>query len=106
VNKEVEFGILDARAFRQFLNKMSAKLLYTKRKSGSSWRGGNDILAELVVVEGLGEYLEVEKLFEDGLDVNTGAVKKTLIEIIERCGLSKRDIEARPYSQLLGMPRY
>ncbi|MGB4585756.1 MAG: class IV adenylate cyclase [Rectinemataceae bacterium] len=106
VNKEVEFGILDAEAFRQFLDKMSAKLLYRKRKRGTSWKGAGNILAELVVVDGLGEYLEVETLREEGDEVDVGKIKKDLVEVIERCGLSARDIEPRPYSQLLGMPRY
>ncbi len=106
VNKEVEFGITDAEAFRKFLEKISAMLLYKKQKRGRSWKGENGILAELVVVEGLGEYLEVEILGQEGLDFDVAAIKKNLIDVIERCGLSTRDIEARPYSQLLGMPRY
>jgi len=106
VNKEVEFGILDAEAFRQFLSKMAAKLLYRKQKNGTSWKGANDILAELVVVEGLGEYLEVETLCDESSEIDVGRIKKALVEVIESCGLSARDIEARPYSQLLGMPRY
>lgn len=106
VNKEVEFGILDVNAFREFLAKMSAKLLYRKHKKGTSWQGEGGILAELVVVEGLGEYLEVEILLNEGDNVDVGETKNKLIAVIERCGLSMRDIEPRPYSQLLGMPRY
>ncbi len=106
VNKEVEFGILDAEAFRKFLDKMSAELLYRKQKNGTSWKDENNILAELVMVDGLGEYLEVERLCEEGVDLDIDEIKKDLIEVIKHCGLSARDIEARPYSQLLGMPRY
>lgn len=106
VNKEVEFGILDTEAFRQFLSKMSATLLYKKQKNGTSWKGEGGILAELVVVEGLGEFLEVEILRENDSEIDVGKIKKELVEVIKRCGLSAEDIEARPYSQLLGMPRY
>lgn len=106
INKEVEFGILDPDSFRKFLDKMSAKLLYRKRKSGTSWKGEGGIIAELVLVDGLGEYLEVETLCEEGEEVHVESIKMNLIGIIERCGLSESDIEPKPYSQLLGMPRY
>ncbi len=106
INKEVEFGILDAQAFRKFLDKMSAKLLYKKRKTGTSWRGEGGIIAELVAVDGLGEFLEVETLNEEGVDIDVENIKKKLFAIIERCGIPLSSIEAKPYSQLLGMPRY
>jgi len=106
VNKEVEFGILDAEAFRKFLDKMSAKLIYRKRKSGTAWRDESGIVAELVQVDGLGEYLEVETLCEEDAPIDVEAVKRNLMGVIERCGLSASSIEPRPYSQLLGMPRY
>ena len=106
VNKEVEFGILDADAFRKFLDKMSAKLLYRKRKSGTSWKGEDGVHAELVQVDGLGEYLEVEILSEEDAAIDVEGIKIKLLSIIERCGLSASTIEPRPYSQLLGMPRY
>jgi predicted adenylyl cyclase CyaB len=106
VNKEVEFGILDAEAFRKFLEKMSARLLYKKKKTGSSWKGEDGIVAELVLVDGLGEYLEVEVLCEEDGAVDVEKIKKNLTEVIERCGLTTSEIEAKPYSQLLGMPRY
>lgn len=106
VNKEVEFGILDANAFRKFLDKMSAKLMYRKRKSGSAWRDESGVIAELVMVEGLGEYLEVETLCEEDAAIDVEAIKRNLLKIIERCGLAVSSIEPRPYSQLLGMPRY
>jgi len=106
VNKETEFGVLDADAFRVFLEKMSAKLLYKKRKVGTSWKGEGGIVAELVSVDGLGDYLEVETLREEGGDVDVEAIKKELMEIVHRCGLTQTDIEARPYSLLLGIPSY
>lgn len=106
VNKETEFGVLDADAFRSFLEKMSAKLLYKKRKVGTAWKGENGVVAELVRVAGLGNYLEVETLSEEGGDVDVEAVKKVLLSVVDRCGLGLADIEPRPYSQLLGIPSY
>ena len=106
VNKEVEFGILDADAFRNFLDKMSARLLYRKKKTGTAWVGEGGIVAELVLVEGLGEYLEVEIMKEESGDIDVEGIKNSLVAVIERCGLPVSAIEARPYSQLLGIPRY
>lgn len=106
VNREVEFGVQNEAAFRKFIEKMSARYIYSKQKKGKKWKGEGNLLAELVAVEGLGNFLEVEMLFEDGSKVKSESVKKNLIEIIERCGLSASDIEPRPYSQLLGMPKY
>jgi predicted adenylyl cyclase CyaB len=106
VNKETEFGVLDAIAFRVFLEKMSAKLLYKKRKVGTSWKGEGGIVAELVSVDGLGDYLEVETLREESEDVDVEAVKKVLLHVVDKCGLKLTDIEPRPYSLLLGMPSY
>jgi adenylate cyclase, class 2 len=106
VNREVEFGILDPEAFKLFLGKMSAKFVYGKTKKGKAWTCGADILAELVEVEGLGTFLEVETLCEDSKQVDLEMTKARLQKVIENCGLRERDIEPRPYSQLLGMSRY
>jgi adenylate cyclase, class 2 len=106
VNHEVEFGILDPEAFKLFLGKMSAKLVYEKSKKGKKWKDGGDILAELVDVDGLGKFLEVETLCEDSEGVDLENIKAKLMKVIEKCGLSERDLEPLPYSQLLGMSRY
>lgn len=106
INKETEFGVVDAASFRAFLAKMSARLLYRKSKRGVFWRGSDGIIAELVTIEGLGEYLEVEILCEDNGSADVGAIRRRLIAVIERCGLVASDIEPRPYSQLLGVPSY
>ena len=106
INKETEFGVADAAAFRAFLAKMSAKILYRKSKKGGVWRSADGIVAELVTVEGLGEYLEVETLCEETPSVDVNGVRKRLIAVIEKCGLLASDIEPRPYSQLLGVPSY
>lgn len=106
INREVQFGITDAEAFHRFLTKMSGKLIYRKSKTGSAWKNEKGILAELIHVDKLGQYLEVESLSEESEEIDVGKKKAELMEIITRCGLAASDIEARPYSQLLGMPGY
>lgn len=103
VNKEVEFGVSDGASFRQLLEKMSAKLHYRKRKMGTLWKLGERITAELVNVEDLGDFLEVETIFEDGSDLDLREIRSLLLDVVTRCGLSDHDLEPRPYSQLLGV---
>lgn len=106
VNKEVEFAVLDQASFELFVKKMNATLLYTKRKTGTLWKGPESVIAELVDVEKLGTFLEVEILRDESENLNTKVVKKLLLSIVERGGLCESDLEERPYSQLLGIPRY
>jgi adenylate cyclase, class 2 len=106
VNQEVEFGILDSKAFEKFLEKMSAKPLYRKRKKGSLWTGEGGIVAELVEVEGLGLFLEVELLREEKVKLDIEKEKAALYDVIKKCGIAFEAVEPRPYSQLLGIPRY
>jgi predicted adenylyl cyclase CyaB len=106
VNHEVEFGILDPGAFKLFLGKMSGKLVYGKSKKGKMWKGEGGILAELVSVEDLGLFLEVETLREDSKNVDLDRIKARLMQIVEQCGLDESDLEPLPYSQLLGMSGY
>jgi predicted adenylyl cyclase CyaB len=103
VNKEVEFGVSDAVSFRHLLEKMSAKIHYRKRKTGTLWKMGDSIIAELVNVEGLGDFLEVETMYEESENIDLRALKISLLGIIRKSGLMESDIEPRPYSQLLGI---
>lgn len=102
VNEEIEFGVDDPDSFRAVLKKMGAKLLYTKRKKGGRWRGEGNLQAELVTVEGLGVFLEVEVLQDDSEKPALKEIEERLIGVLRRCGLGRKDIVSKPYSQLLG----
>ncbi len=102
VNEEIEFGVDDEKSFRAILERMGAKLLYEKRKKGSRWRGEGGLQAELVHVDGLGDFLEVELLFEECTAPCVEETRNKLLRVVELCGLSGEDLESRPYSQLLG----
>ena len=106
VNREVEFGILDPDAFRLFLDRMSAKFIYRKTKKGKMWKGEGLLVAELVDVDGLGCFLEVETLCAESDELDMAGLKSSLMEVIAGCGLGSNDLEPRSYSQLLGMSRY
>jgi predicted adenylyl cyclase CyaB len=102
VNEEIEFVLGDRESFLAFLSKMGARPLYSKRKKGSLWRGKDGLQAELVQVEGLGYFLEVEIMMEQSPGWALEEIREKLTEVLRRCGLDERSIEGRPYSQLLG----
>ena len=106
VNREVEFGIVDETSFELFVKKMNAVPLYTKWKKGTLWKGAEGLIAELVDVEKLGCFLEVEILKLENEELDTKELKKLLFSVVKRGGLSESDLDERPYSQLLGIPRY
>ena len=106
VNREVEFGILDPEAFGLFLKKMSARPLYRKRKTGSLWKGPEGIMVELVRVEGLGDFLEAERLVDEAEPYDLDEIKTSLKALIEGLGVDESAVEPRPYSQLLGVAGY
>ncbi|HOV95069.1 MAG TPA: class IV adenylate cyclase [Spirochaetales bacterium] len=103
VNNEIEFGVENLEGFRHFIAKMSAQLLYVKKKSGTAWMSEDGIRAELVNVEGVGDFLEVELLFDEVPKPSVTETKARLMQIVEKCGLSEKDLEPRPYSQLMGI---
>lgn len=106
VNREVEFGIVDDNSFELFIKKMNAFPLYSKKKKGTLWKSAEGIIAELVAVEKLGTFLEVEILKEESDELDTIDLKRMLFSVMSRCGLRESDLDERPYSQMMGIPRY
>lgn len=105
INHEVEFGVSDPKAFGSLLDMMSARRLYGKSKSGKSWSSGTGLFAELLKVEGLGDFLEVETMRDDGQDFDEGEIRADLVAVLARCGIPAARIESRTYSQMLGLAR-
>lgn len=102
VNRETEFAVDGDEAFKAFARRLGASVLYEKRKTGSAWRSG-DVLAELVQVDGLGAFLEVETMRADEDPESMRTAISSIREVIERCGLGTADIEPRTYRELLGV---
>lgn len=105
VNRETEFSVDSAESFRAFARKLGASLLYRKTKKGSAWKSG-DVLAELVRVDGLGDFLEVETLRKDEDPAGMQAAITSIRAVMERCGLGDADIETRTYRELLGVSEW
>lgn len=102
INREFEFGVDGEASFRALIERLKAKLVYRKKKTGTRWEAKGGLVAEVVEVSSLGLFLEVECVCDDRDAIAQEEAKLRLYEVIDKCGLSKRTLEARPYSQLLG----
>ena len=110
VNDEKEFEICSSQnntfdVFDEFLKLMGLKQGYSKRKKG--WAFSKEgINAELLEVEKLGWFLEIEIVVsdiddQDKKDVTIREAKKKLMEFFSELGIEKDAIESRYYSEML-----
>jgi len=106
-NRESEFSVDDADAFVFFAEALGFHLQISKRKRGRQYHYTCiecpfDILVEFSLVEGLGEFVELEVLLPD--TSTTGIVNTATEEIrklLNRIGIESTDIETRRYTQML-----
>ncbi len=111
INRETEFAISDARAFIEFAQRLGCEPFYQKRKRGLRFRAelcGRDLpgcegaaAIELVEVEGLGDFLEIEILLPDEDPAAVALAQGEIRGLLARSGLGPEDIEPRFYSELL-----
>jgi len=105
VNDEREFEVRTAEEFEEFLGRLGFKPGDAKKKRGWAFCR-NGINAELVEVEGLGWFVELE-IIADGSYTATpteGAFteeRNRLLVFLDSLGVSKEAIESRFYSQML-----
>jgi predicted adenylyl cyclase CyaB len=108
INIEREFGVSDPDVFAEFAQRLGCELWYEKRKRGlkfetvSKYAYDGKALLEIVDVENLGCFIEIEELLHED---RKSLVEDALSEIsglLARTGLSETDIESRYYSELLG----
>lgn len=100
INKETEFSVSDMDAFLSFITRIGCEPFYQKRKTGSAYNY-EDYLIELVTVEGIGDFIEVEKLLDKEDPHTLSEVLGMLKTILSRAGVDVKDIEARSYSELI-----
>jgi len=108
INIEREFGVTDPDVFAEFAQRLGCKIWYEKRKRGlrfetvSKYAYDGKALLEIVDVENLGSFIEIEELLHED---RKSLVEDALSEIsglLARTGLAETDIESRYYSELLG----
>ena len=104
VNEENEFCVSDGPLLMELLEKLGCLRSLRKVKRGRrySCRG---ICVELSEVEGLGLFVEAEKVLEAASPDDIALWEKTLRAFLADIGIRDCDIEERPYSVLLGERR-
>ena len=105
INDEKEFQILSqtgngAEVFEDFLTRVHLGPGSGKRKKGWAY-SVHGITAELHEVEGLGWFLELEILADNGREETVSNGRKRLLEILASLGIGGEAIENRPYMQML-----
>jgi predicted adenylyl cyclase CyaB len=100
VNEETEFEVSDPIAFDALVERLGCERYYSKRKRGTAY-GYDDCTIELVSVDGLGSFIEIECLVEGDDPVRVSGAKAKVRSILARAGVPESRIEARGYSELI-----
>ncbi|HCJ93769.1 MAG TPA: class IV adenylate cyclase [Sphaerochaeta sp.] len=103
VNHEIEFScqVEDFHGLGQFFASLAYVPLIEKRKHGTAWVHGT-LTVELVEVDGLGWFLEMERLLPD--DASDTAVEQALLglaELREQLDIAAYPLESRYYIDML-----
>ena len=98
VNDEIEFEVSDGLAFCRLLNRFGFEPHAVKHKRGQTFRAGQ-VRIDLVEVEGLGLFIEVEILCEEVSHVKNA--RREVMGWLARLDINPDAIEATPYTQLL-----
>ena len=110
INDEQEFEVKPIEGFEEFLKKMGFKPDFSKRKRGWSFAQAGMIHAELLELEGLGWFIELEILVNDAapgfLQGNDREEifkegKNRLLDFLDSLGIAREAIESRYYSEML-----
>ena len=105
VNDEREFEVRPVEGFEGFLGRLGFKPGTAKKKRG--WAFGRDgITAELVEVEGLGWFIELEIISEKIPETAFAGEKNRLLAFLDNLGVSREAIESQFYSQMLNRPLF
>ena len=100
VNKEIEFEVSDGNSFLSMLEGLGFELSLKKHKKTKSYHY-KEFHIELVEIESLGNFVEIETLQEDENPETVKRLQNALYEVLEKCGISKDAVEKRYYSELL-----
>lgn len=104
---EHEFEVSDAEAFTRFALMFGFRVMIEKRKRGRRWLfeplpgAGSErpLVVELVTIEGLGDFVEVEIMVEKKEEL--AAAHRRIELVLEELGIEPEAVEARAYTRLL-----
>jgi adenylate cyclase class 2 len=105
INEELEFGVTDGESMGELLDLLGLKPAVRKHKRGRAWiweedAGEPPVLAELLELEGLGWFIELEILCGEG-EAAPGRCRTRLLSLLEKTGIGTDRIETRPYTVML-----
>ncbi|MFW5685536.1 MAG: class IV adenylate cyclase [Spirochaetota bacterium] len=103
-NLEREFAVDDPDAFVDLVVRLGCREQHAKVKEGLHFVR-DDLTVELVRVEGLGDFLEVEYLHPDDDEQRHEDAARRIRAFIEQLGVDPTRIEGRPYVELLQRAR-
>ena len=106
INREREFGVTDPAALDEFFLRLGCEPFYTKRKRGKRFelaREGAErpITIEILELEGLGHFIEIESLLESEAPEAVALAQGEIRGVLARAGVAESAIESRYYSELL-----
>jgi adenylate cyclase class 2 len=100
VNDEYEFEVSSAEVFEDMLGRLGLKQGIAKRKKGWAWKF-RGITAELVTVDGLGWFVELEIIADKADRETSGEGRKQLLGLLDKLGIERENIEERYYTEML-----
>lgn len=100
INKETEFEVSDACSFKALVERIGCEPFYKKRKIGRAYEFDSCTI-EIVEVEGLGDFIEIERLLEIEDPEAIAIAQGTLKKVLSMSGVLSSDIEGRGYSELV-----
>ena len=99
INREHETLVESFEVMDEFLQRVGFHYYLQKKKRGLLFSSGG-LNIELVGVEGLGTFLEVEKVLPE-IEADVESVRSELLAVLDRAGVPRGRIEARYYSDML-----
>ncbi|MBU0928656.1 MAG: class IV adenylate cyclase [Spirochaetes bacterium] len=100
INRETEFEVSDAVAFKALVERIGCEPFYRKRKSGKAYEYDGCTI-ELVRVDGVGDFIEIERLVERDDPAEIALAQGSVRAILAMSGVPDGEIEGRSYSELV-----
>ena len=100
INDELEFEAKPGEIVKEFFREMGLEPWISKRKRGWAYFS-KEINAELVEVEGLGWFVELEIIADNDREVCFKEAKNLLLDFLFSLGIEEKHIESRFYTEML-----
>jgi len=100
LNLEREFEVSDADAFEALAERIGCERFIRKRKTGSAWEKDGTLI-EIMEVEGLGAFIEIERLVDEDEPAAIALAQGMVRAALADSGVPPEAIESRTYSELL-----